>query len=225
MVVPLPDPPDPLPKGSQWTWAVPVGNQPWYRVYHKDRFTSSGVHFRQYGPLARLDHHTLDAAGPRLCPEGRSILYVGSTLKAALAEVFGASPYSQVCPNYRVSLVTPKRDLYLVDLKSQGAAMRVGALPQLTTGDYPRPRTQEWARALFEGNPLPSTDPPHGVYYAAAYTGGAAAALWNTPDAVEIPNGGTGAPQDFALHDVWGRVLVAMNDLRLSAEIVDTCAC
>lgn len=32
--------------------------------------------------------------------------------------------------------------------------MGIGALPSLATGDYPRGRTQQWARAIYEDQPV-----------------------------------------------------------------------
>ncbi|MDV7352006.1 RES domain-containing protein [Rhodococcus oxybenzonivorans] len=88
----------------------------------------------------------------------------------------------------------------VLDLRGQGAAMRIGALPSLATGDYPRPRTQVWARAIYEDQPV-ARQRIHGVYYDAAHSNGHALALWNTDFRIEVVRSARGEVQDFALAD------------------------
>lgn len=102
--------------------------------------------------------------------------------------------------------------------------MAIGALPSLATGDYPRTRTQQWARAIFEDQPVDGTT-VRGVYYDAAHTNGPALALWNTDDDIEtlIDHG---QDQDFALTDprVWTRVSRDADAIRLRLQQVARCA-
>lgn len=228
MVNTLPRPQRPLTNTpTWWTWRrrSPGGPWPWYRVYHKGEHTPDGVTHRTFGPRLRLDHHTGDFKAPAVCLDGRSVLYVARNLSVALGEVFGERNIARICPNHRVALVEPTTDLHLVDLNSQGACMRIGALPSLGTGAYARRRTQAWARALWEDTAPPAQAHPHGAYYQAAYSGGRSLALWNTDGQVATVLGAAGIPQDFALHDIWNRVVVALDALGLAAEQRDTCAC
>jgi hypothetical protein len=151
------------------------------------------------------------------------VLYVASNLMTALGEVFGDFPEALVCPRYRVALLRPVDAIDVLDLHGQGAAMRIGALPSLATGAYPRTRTQEWARAINEDQPVAGTT-VHGVYYAAAHTSGPALALWNTESMVEGVED-RGRPQDYALADVqmWGRVAVAAAKINLRPTLVSAC--
>ncbi len=228
MVNPLPVPDRPLTGGRhwQWSWRVPNPRRPWgwCRIYHRSRHTPDGVTHRTWGPLHRLDPHVPSATGaPGPCPESRSVLYVAANLRTAIGEVFGDLPAAEVCPNYRIALLRPTRSIDVLDLRGQGAAMAIGALPSLTTGDYPRARTQEWARAIYEDQPAPRAI--HGVYYNAAHSNGPALALWDTDDHVEVVHDQAGAEQDLALGDplIWPRVVTAAVSLGLRTNIVTTC--
>ena len=48
-------------------------------------------------------------------------------------------------------------------------AMKIGALPSLANGPHARARTQEWARAIYEDQPV-NRRTVQGVYYDAAHT-------------------------------------------------------
>ncbi len=69
------------------------------------------------------------------------MLYVAGTVSTAIGEVFGDYPEAQICPHHRIALLRPLTSITVLDLRSQGAAMRIGALPSLAVGDYPRART------------------------------------------------------------------------------------
>jgi hypothetical protein len=229
VVAPLPAPSRPLKGGRAWTWQwrEPSERSPWgwCQIYHRSTHTPNGVTHRTYGPLHRLDHHVPSKGGsPRVSPEGRSVLYVAGNLPTALGEVFGDYPEAAVCPNYRIALVRPAAPLQLLDLRGQGAAMRIGALPSLATGDYPRARTQEWARAIYEDQPV-ARKTVRGVYYDAAHSNGPALALWDTAGDVEVVRSGRGQAQDIALTAprLWSRVVTAAVDMGMRADLVARC--
>lgn len=102
--------------------------------------------------------------------------------------------------------------------------MRIGALPSLATGDYSRVRTQEWARAIFEDQPVARRE-VRGVYYHAAHSNGRALALWNTDDHVEVVSAADGRAQDFALNSasMWPRVVEAAVSLGMQVDLVERC--
>lgn len=153
------------------------------------------------------------------------MLYVAGNLPTAIGEVYGDAPHeAQVCPNTRVALIRPIAPLVLLDLRGQGAAMRIGALPSLATGHQPRSRTQEWARAIYEDQPVAGRT-VHGVHYDAAHTGGPALALWNTDSDVQVVVSADGTRQDFALVDpgMWSRVTVAADAIRVNPRLVGSC--
>jgi len=160
---------------------------------------------------------------PTACPDGRSILYVAKNLTTAIGEVFGDYSEAQVCPQFRVAIVRPRAPVAVLDLRGQGAAMRVGALPSLATGVYSRQRTQGWARAIYEDQPVRGRR-VNGIYYNAVHSNGPALALWNTDDDVEVVTH-KGLSQDFALADtvMWPRIAVKSAELGLRASLVTRC--
>lgn len=174
-----------------------------------------------------MDHHLPTPDGePQLSADGRSVLSVAANLITAFGEVFGDYPEASVCPNHRIALIRPTTPLRLLDLRGQGAAMRIGALPSLATGDYQRIRTQEWARAIYEDQPV-AGETVRGVYYNAAHTNGPAVALWDTTDDIDTVHDRHRVPQDLALADprIWPRVVAAAAGLRISAVLHNTCSC
>lgn len=159
----------------------------------------------------------------QVCPDGRTVLYIAGNLTTAVGEVFGDYPVASICPQYRVALLRPRDPIAVLDLRSQGAAMRVGALPSLATGAYPRARTQEWARAIYEDQPARRTR--HGVYYEAAHSAGPALALWGRDAVIEHVSDSGGMPQDFALNAprMWPRIVAAAHGLGIQAATVAGC--
>lgn len=227
MVADLGEPRRPLRGGRIWTWrwadVAPRAGWGWCRIYHRSTHTPDGVTHRAYGPLARLDHHTPPPHTPAICPDGRTVLYVAGNLATALGEVFGDLAEAAICPNHRVALVRPRDAVVTLDLRSEGAAMRIGALPSLATGAYARAHTQRWARAIYEDQP--ARRPVDGVYYHAAHSNGRALALWNTDAEVAAVTSAGGEVQDFALGDprMWPRVVVAAESLGMTAHRVENC--
>lgn len=216
----------------RWSWRVATSRSPWgwCRIYHRSSHTPDGVTHRTWGPLHRLDPQlpscqpeSTATGDPRPCPKGRSVLYVAANLVTAVGEVFGDLPAAEVCANYRIALLRPTDPIDVLDVRGQGAAMAIGALPSLATGDYPRARTQEWARAIYEDPPAPRRI--HGVYYNAAHTNGPALVLWDTDGQVEVVRDRDGTEQDLALVDplVWPRVVTAAVSLGIRARAVNAC--
>lgn len=151
------------------------------------------------------------------------MLYLAGNLLTAVGEVFGDLSVAEVCPSYRVSLLRPRQPIVVLDLRSQGAAMAVGALPSLATGEHPRARTQQWARAIYEDQP--ARRHCDGIYYNAAHSNGPALALWDTDGRVEVVSDHRAISQDFALTDalVWPRFVRASASLGLGAKVVAEC--
>lgn len=227
MVAELAEPDRPLSGGRVWTWKWPAARGKagwgWCRIYHLSSHTPDGITHRAYGPLFRLDHHTPPAVAPAVCPDGRTVLYVAGSLATGLGEVFGDVGEAAICPRFRVALVRPRVEIVVLDLRSEGAAMRIGALPSLATGAYPRARTQAWARAIYEDQPARRT--VRGVSYHAAHSNGRALVLWNTDGDVDNVIGGSGDVQDFALADarMWPRVVDATASLGMTAARIARC--
>jgi hypothetical protein len=144
-------------------------------------------------------------------------------LATALGEVFGDVGEAAIRPRFRVALVRPRTEIVVLDLRSEGAAMRVGALPSLATGAYARVRTQTWARAIYEDQPARRT--VRGIYYHAAHGNGRALTLWNTDAEVLYVEARASQKQDFALADerMWPRVVVAAAGIGMTASRVDSC--
>src|SRR5699024_10052267 len=186
VVKPLPNPTRPLSGGASWVWdRTTTKRWSWCRVYKHGAHSPTGITHRTYGPLYRFDPHTPPVGHPALCPDGRSVLYVADDLATSLAEVFGDVGDASICRHYRVAIIEPKAPLTLLDLHRKGTAMQIGALPMLNVGDIPRDKTQAWARAIYEDQPLaPRT--VRGIRYTAAHTAGAALALWNTDHHVRV---------------------------------------
>jgi hypothetical protein len=104
--------------------------------------TPDGTAHRGYGPLHRLDHHTPPADEPAIRPDGRSVLYVAGTLATALGEVFGDVGEAAIRPRFRVALQGPRTEIVVLDLRSEGAAMRIGRCLHWRPGPTRMPLTQ-----------------------------------------------------------------------------------
>lgn len=227
MVRQLDPPARPLPRSRRrWTWAPRPGTPRWRwcRVYHRSAHVPDGIAFRPFGPLYRLDHHH-ESDPPQIDATGRRILYAGVDLATSASEVFGEAGVAAVCPNYRVSIVAPTVPLPLFDLASEGAAMAIGALPSLASGNEPRALTQQWARAIYEDEPAgPGVC---GVRYRSAYNYGYSVALWDCDDRVQIVRDGAGRIQDLPLDDprVLGRLQVEMRKRRINVTTVSESEC
>lgn len=228
MVRPLDPPTRPLTGGTKpwtWTWRAPTATRPWQycRIYHKGPHSPHGTAHRPYGPLYRFDPHTPDPANPELCPDGRTVLYVGADLATSASEVFGEAREAALCPRYRVALLRPTRRIRLQDLISEGAAMSIGALPALSDGHLPRPHTQKWARAICEDQPSGAV---RGIVYRSAYNAARALALWNCEDSVETVVV-RGRAQDYALSSpqMYGTMLTAMAERRIGVTLISSAQC
>jgi len=245
VVAPLGSPTRPMaPRGriTTWEWRAPTTRHPWQwcRIYHPTPQVRTGTDHRTYGPLGRLDHHTVQPpapgdphaadpyriATPWICPDGRAVLYIGANLRTSFTEVYtGPTKNAEIGPQTRIAIVRPAAPIPLLDIKSEGAAMLIDALPSLATGDYPRPRTQVWARAIYEDQPVPPTRRPiRGIYYQSAHAGGTAIALMNTAGGVQPVHDTRGAQQDFTLHSIWRLVETTAATVNITAYKVPACS-
>lgn len=208
MAKPLKAPGRPLPGADhRWLWTPADGSaKPWYRIYHRGAHTPDGVTFRDYGPLARFDHHTPPFGTPEVDPDGRAVIYLGEDLATAACEVFGEAGVAPLCSNWRVARVRPLREIDTYDLDTAGAAMAIGALPALATGNEKRELTQQWARAIYEDQPAAAK--VEGIHYRSAYRGGRSLALWDCPDDIEVATNRLGRPLDLPLDRNPGRRLL-----------------
>ncbi|MCA1569141.1 MAG: RES family NAD+ phosphorylase [Chloroflexi bacterium] len=219
MVAHLAPPERPLSGGLWWRWD---GRQPWFRVYHAtpDRLPTTR---RRHGPIQRFDPHTPPWTAPAECPAGRSVIYLGDSVRTAAAEVFGAHRLAAVCPRYRIAALVPRDELVVQNLRGAGAMM-IGGLPAMSVGDIPRRETQAWARAIHEDRPAnPSVC---GVRYTSAYAAGISLALWDTAPDIAVARI-RGRAQDFALADpqLYGRLLAALAPLRIEVRAISSADC
>lgn len=179
---------------------------------------------RRFGPIERFDPHTPTFTDPAECPAGRSVIYLGDSLRTAAAEVFGPHRLAGVCPAYRVAALVPADELIVQNLRGSGAMM-IGALPVMNVGDIARHETQAWARAIYEDRPAHPR--VCGVRYTSAYAGGVSLALWDTAPEMHIARV-DGLAQDFALADsaIYVRLLTALVPLRIEVRTItsDECA-
>jgi hypothetical protein len=233
VVVPLGSPRRPLSKiGKAWRWqyrAAKTAGKPawsWFRICHlHDVQTPDAVTHRPFGPLLRFDHHTANPK-PRVCPEGRTVLYVGNGIDTVIGEVFGDTPLdATVCPRWRIAAVKPVGAIQTLDLASKGAAMALGALPSLASAPFRRyRRSQEWARAFYEDQPV-AGKAIEGTYYRSAHANGPSIALWNTDGRIEVIRDASGRTQDFALVDprIWPRIRYHANAVGITLRQVGNC--
>ena len=226
MVRALQPPHRPLPKTTHLWWWQPnptAKSWQWCRVYHQSHHTPNGTTFRHFGPLARFDHHH-SADEPAHDP-ARAVLYLGSDLATSACEVFGDKAIAELCPAWRVCILTPTRKLAMFDLTAAGAAMAIGALPSLSDGNESRSLTQQWARAIYEDQPAePAVT---GVRYRSAYNNGAALALWDCENNIEVLPDRHGRLQDIPLTDkrVLSRLQIRMSQRRINVTTIPASAC
>ena len=191
--------------------------QPWFRVYHAASDRPAAAR-RRFGPIERFDPHTPPATAPADCPAGRSVIYLGDSLRTAAAEVFGAHRLASVCPRYRVAALVPRDELIVQNLRGAGAMM-IGGLPAMNVADIPRTETQAWARAIHEDRP--ANPRVCGVRYTSAYAGGISLAVWDTAPAISVTRV-RGRAQDFALAEphIYARLLTAVVPLRIEVRTI-----
>lgn len=223
-----------------WTWlaledfpdAGDENQNVWLRVFHQGDRCRTPTTRRGYGPLYRFDHHSTPFDDPaadrsgakvpaRLCPEGRSIIYLARSLPTALAEVFDDLGHAAICPFYRVAALRVTKACQVLDLTGSGC-VQLGALPSLGSGSEPRPLTQRWARAIYEDDPTGS--PIGGILYRSAHDYGHCLALFDRcPELMEEtaghPSGG------IRLVDIKPRVQQAMMGIRIPYREIDSKAC
>lgn len=170
---PLPDPGDDF----HWEWAP---HQWFVRVFHAHP-RRHPLDPRTWGPVGRFDPHVRDARQrPRDQPDGRGVIYLAENLSTALAEGLPGRSRPRVCPNRHAIRVAPTRTTALLDLTGN-AAMKIGAVATLGSGDEPRRKTQRWARRIYEDLPR-----YQGVLYRGAHQGGLCIALWDRAPALDV---------------------------------------
>lgn len=224
MVGALGEPRRPLPRGGAtwlWRWRNPTARAPWRwcRIYHRSKQVPTGDRPRDYGPLHRFDPHTHPAGDPGIDPVGRSVLYVSADLATSACEVFGEVGEAALCPQWRVALLRPLRQLTMFDLTAPGSAMSIGALPALADAAQPRSLTQAWARAIYEDEPTGKH--LDGIRYRSAYNGGNALALWDIASRLAVSADGKGTPQDFELRSrpIYARLIADLRDRHITVRL------
>ncbi|QZS52687.1 RES domain-containing protein [Rhodococcus opacus] len=101
---------------------------------------------------------------------------------------------------------TVAREIVTYDLDAAGAAMAIGALPALASGNENRDLTQQWARAIYEDQPAATK--VDGIRYRTAYRDNYSLVLWDCPDDVELALDRHGLPLDLPLDHGQGRRLL-----------------
>lgn len=195
----------------------------WCRVYHEGPHNPSGIAARVFGPLSRFDPHTPTDDGKRqVDPDGRTVIYVGENLATSACEVFGETQEAAICPAYRVALVRPVRRLRFFDISAPGSAMAIGGLPALGNAPLPRAQTAEWARAIYEDNPLGQH--LDGIQYTSGYNSGRALAIWDSSGKIALA---LGAETDMPLNDpgMLGKLKFDLIHSRIAIREISTRAC
>ena len=130
--------------------------------------------FRAVGPVAtaRFDPHPPHADGRLATASGYGTVYLGLTLRTALAESFQAA---RVIDRHTgspwLTVWRPTRTIRLLDLTGTWPT-RAGASQAIATG--PRDRSRAWARAIFA-----AYDDVEGVWYRSSMDAGRpAVCLW-----------------------------------------------
>ncbi len=173
-----PPPSIPLPAGQSWPWRC--GGPVYQRIFHRDNFTPTEDHRRNWGPSLRFDPHRGGPTGRDYDPD-RSVIYVGQDLRTCAIEVFqiDRAPYLppeiHVCERFEVAFLVPDDEIRFQDLIGP-AATDIGALQVLGSGDVHRSCSQEWARAIYDQRPAGDIC---GVRYTASRGGGDSLAIWN----------------------------------------------
>lgn len=153
------------------------------------------------------------------------MLYVGDSLAASVCEVFGESEDAPICPYWRVALLRPTHRLRLLNLVAAGVAMSIGALPALENADLPRTLTQQWARAIYEDNPLGVQ--ADGIRYKSGYNGGNAHVIWDAAGKIRVVKDEKGLDADEPLGglDMLERLKVELMDRQIVVRRVSPHDC
>jgi hypothetical protein len=136
--------------------------------------------------------------------------------------VFGQAQEAAICPAYRVALVRPVGRLRLFDISAPGSAMAIGGLPALGNAPLPRSQTAEWARAIYEDDPLGQH--VDGIKYSSGYNNGRALAIWDSTAKIRLaPGVGT----DMPLNDpgILGKLTVDLIHTRIAIREVSRKEC
>lgn len=141
------------------------------RVFRPQPYGVTALTFREFGPLARFDHHRHPPRRPAADP-GRGVLYAAPTLSCCVVEVFGDG--GQIEPaGWYVARLLATRDLRLLDLRGAGA-MRAGSVTALSQAPD-HSLAQSWSRHFYE---TPAYGACDGLLYHGAHNGEEAVALY-----------------------------------------------
>lgn len=152
-----------------------------YRIFSPE-FNPTALTFRHWGPLGRFDHQRCnmldDCYAARTCEpttdSERGISYFAPTISSCLVEVFGDAGIIQIT-DHRIGLITPNRDLNLLDIRNQGA-MRAGANEATLAKIADRGVSQTWSRYFYEQPKIYTQI--HGIIYGNAHNDEDAIALY-----------------------------------------------
>ncbi len=148
------------------------GGTPLIRIYDS-HFYRDGASLRYLGPhpRGRWDHHLPDAdTGAPVANSSRGVLYATTTVRCAVAEVFGDDRRVSPSPTQRLAVVAAVRPLRLADTRGLAAVPLGVPAGALRTRD--RELTQRIARDLYE---LTDAD---GLVYEGWQTGETCLCLW-----------------------------------------------
>lgn len=149
--------------------------------------------FRDFGPLARFDHHD-EALAVR-----RAVLYAAPSISSCLVERFGESRVIEDPAAWEVARLGVERQVTLLDLRGQGA-MRAGTVAAIA-GAADRPLSQAWSRYFYEHPEIYGEI--DGLLYANAHNGEDAVALYERcEDRIACPPGGVQSLAEPGVLDV-----------------------
>lgn len=192
--------PKSLPAGVAWTWSV--RDAAWARIYHQDYYTDSPLRFRAWGPQARFDHHTAPPNKPAVSAN-RSVIYLGESIQAVAAEVFGDLPSFRVCPQWRLGWVRPVRSVAVQDIVG-AAAMKLGTHESLGSAPLPRRFTQDCARRIYGQHRHLA-----GIRYRGRHEGSRCLALWErAAPLMVVEDDGVACDSPVQSQEVWESLLL-----------------
>lgn len=151
------------------------------RIFRTD-YGTNALTFRFWGPLYRFDHHRGNFPSfsyePRdykpAIDQERGIYYLAPKLSSCLVEVFGDVGCIEIT-DQQIAIVTPIKDLNLLDLRGTGA-MRAGANEATLAKTEKRSLSQAWSRYFYE---QPAIYPEiHGLIYCNAHNNEDAIAIY-----------------------------------------------
>ena len=122
---------------------LPVGSSI-VRIFNPNKYGTTAITFRSFGPLARFDHHR--SSYPQEDLE-RGAYYCALTLSSCLVEVFGDTGVIEITQEC-VCRPHLTHELKLLDLRGSGA-MKAGSVAALSK-IAERSLSQAWSRYFYE---------------------------------------------------------------------------